>query len=168
MFKKISVLTLTLGLCSPVFAKAKDEKRKTASISQRVIFHNTATVKIKDGEVERYLNAAREAKIFALTRGVPEKKIRGERGNISYVAYQSVDNPNLVVFNELWKSKEALNDIHLKTPHMLQFFTAINFNPDLYDIKSEGTKLIFTPKPEHTDYIIAELVLDGFPVTEIR
>ncbi len=146
-------------LCSPVFAKLQTDKRKSASVSQTAIFHNTATVKIKDGEIDKYFSAASESNIFKLTRKEP--------GNISYLAYQSVETPNLVIFNELWKSKEAL-DKHLATPHMIRFFTAINFNPALYDIKSEGTKLIFTPKSNFADYVIAELILDGFLVNTVR
>lgn len=159
MFKKISALALAITLGLPSFAKSNSEKRKMASASARIIFHNTATVKLKDGEVERYLKAAQQARVMKLTRREP--------GNISYIAYQSVDNPNLVIFNELWKSKEAL-DQHLASPHMVQFFTAINFNPALYDIKAEGTKVTFTPKADFIDYVIAELVLDGFASTEVR
>lgn len=155
VFRSLLILTIIL----PAFANAKTLKRTTASSPQRIIFHNTATVKIKEGELERYLNAAREAKVFKLTRQ--------ESGNISYLAYQNLDNPNMVIFNELWKNKEAL-DQHLAAPHMVRFFTAINFNPAVYDIKTEGTKIIFTPKSDLTNYVIAELVLDGFPSAELR
>ncbi len=159
MFKKICFFVLTVALSLSAFAKQKENKRNTAAISQRAVLHNTATVKIKDGEVERYLKAAAEARIMKLTRQEP--------GNISYLAYQNIDNPNLVIFNELWKNKEAL-DQHLASPHMKQFFTSINFDPALYDIKLEGTKVIFTPKATLTDYVIAELILDGFASTQIR
>lgn len=102
MFKKICFFALTVALSLSAFAKQKENKRNTASdISQSAgVWQNTATVKIKEGQLERYLKAASQARIMKLTHQEP--------GNISYSAYLGIDNPYLVIFSELWKDKQAL------------------------------------------------------------
>lgn len=138
----------------------KAAQRKMAS-HQQEIFHNTATVKIRDGQVERYFNAAKEADVIKLTRREP--------GNLGYRVFQMTDNANLVIFNEVWKSKEAL-DQHLGSSHMVQFFTSINFDLSKYkiDTTTQPGKVVFTPKDELTDYVIAELILDGARAIEYK
>lgn len=40
-----------------------------------------------------------------------------EKGNIAYVPHYSIDNPDKILYDELWMSKEDL-DIHFEQPHM--------------------------------------------------
>jgi quinol monooxygenase YgiN len=122
------------------------------------VFHNQATVVLKAGQVERYLQAAQNADVF--------KETRKEPGNISYVSYQSVQNPQVVIFDEIWRSEEALGQ-HLGTPHMQAFFGAINFNPALYNITQDASGTTFMAKPETEDVVIEKLVLSGFQAVQL-
>lgn len=154
------VFLLMSGCFAGAASTPKAAQRKIASHQQEV-FHNTATVKIKDDQIERYFNAAKDANVIKLTRREP--------GNLGYRVFQMADRPHLVIFNEVWKSKEAL-DQHLGASHMVQFFTSINFDLSKYDIdsKTQPGKVIFTPKQGFTDFVIAELVLDGSNAIEYK
>lgn len=163
MINKIAKLFLCLTLLSAtgVLAKAKkanhEVPRRTAS--EEVIFHNTATVTIKAGEVERYLKAAQDAQIFELTRNEPEC--------VSYNAFRKKEGEgNVIVFNEVWKNEAALQ-AHLATPHMLAFFKTINFDPSKYVITPGKGGVTFTAKPELVHGVIEVLVLEGFSATQL-
>lgn len=69
--------------------------------------------------------------------------------------------PRHVVFQEIWKSKADL-DAHLQTPHMVNFFKSINFDPSLYTVLANGNTVVFTPKPGFSNYVIEMLKLEGF------
>ena len=43
---------------------------------------------------------------------------RKEEGNIAYVLHRSIDNPNELMFDEIWVDKESL-EAHLKQPYMM-------------------------------------------------
>lgn len=155
----VVVFLLMSGCFALAASTPKAAQRKIASHQQEV-FHNTATVRIKDGQVERYFNAAKEADVIKLTRREP--------GNLGYRVFQMADSPNLVMFNEVWKSQDALYQ-HLGSRHMVQFFTSINFGLDKYDEdKTQPGKVIYTPKKELTDFVIAELVLEGVSAIEYK
>ena len=49
---------------------------------------------------------------------------RKEPGCISYDFYESQTEPNTFVFNERWKSKEAI-DFHFQTPHIKKFMSVL-------------------------------------------
>lgn len=163
MLKKITTLFLWIAMTSVGFAADKNTKRHTSSAEEDGVYHNTAYVKIKTGEVERYLKAAEEAQVVEETRREP--------GNLGYRVFQNASNPELIVFDELWKNAEAL-DLHLKTPHMINFFTAINFNLASYTKKppksKKATNRTVFSDPKDSDYVIAELVLEGFNSKEIK
>lgn len=42
---------------------------------------------------------------------------RGEEGNISYVLHRQTDDPDNLLFDEIWVNREALNK-HLKKPYI--------------------------------------------------
>ncbi len=46
---------------------------------------------------------------------------RKEEGNIFYVPHYAVDNPDRILFDELWASQEDL-DNHFKQPYMKELF----------------------------------------------
>jgi len=43
---------------------------------------------------------------------------RKEEGNIAYVLHRSMDNPDKLMFDEIWVDKESL-DVHLKQPYII-------------------------------------------------
>jgi quinol monooxygenase YgiN len=43
---------------------------------------------------------------------------RKEEGNIAYVLHRSIDNPDELMFDEIWVDKESL-DVHLKQPYIM-------------------------------------------------
>ena len=43
---------------------------------------------------------------------------RKEEGNIAYVLHRSKDNPDELMFDEIWVDKESL-DLHLKQPYII-------------------------------------------------
>jgi quinol monooxygenase YgiN len=45
------------------------------------------------------------------------KPTLAEDGSIAYVPHFSIDNPDEILFDELWSDKEAI-DNHLKQPYM--------------------------------------------------
>ncbi|ONI40240.1 hypothetical protein AN639_00870 [Candidatus Epulonipiscium fishelsonii] len=47
------------------------------------------------------------------------EETRKEKGCISYVFNEDMDDPNKVAFIEKWESKEAL-DAHFKAPHFVE------------------------------------------------
>jgi quinol monooxygenase YgiN len=56
---------------------------------------------------------------------------RREEGNIAYVLHRSIDNPDKLMFDEIWVDKESLN-VHLKQPYIIsviQQMTSILANP---------------------------------------
>ncbi|MGH9972348.1 MAG: putative quinol monooxygenase [Nitrososphaeraceae archaeon] len=56
---------------------------------------------------------------------------RKEEGNIAYVLHRSIDNPDKLMFDEIWVDKECL-DVHLKQPYIIsaiQQMTSILANP---------------------------------------
>lgn len=116
------------------------------------VFLNKATVTLKPGTAPRYFAAATQFKVL--------EKTRKEPGNIKYKLIYNYSQPNTVVFDEIWKSKQDL-DLHLQTPHMVAFFQSINFDPAHYDIKLENGAVIFTPKIGNMNYVIAKLILEG-------
>jgi quinol monooxygenase YgiN len=50
---------------------------------------------------------------------------REEDGNIAYVPHFSADNPDKILFDELWIDKNAL-DNHFKQPHMRDLLEKID------------------------------------------
>jgi len=46
---------------------------------------------------------------------------RKEEGNLSYIPHYAVDDPDRILFDELWASQEDL-DNHLKQPYMKELF----------------------------------------------
>ncbi len=46
---------------------------------------------------------------------------RKEEGNLSYIPHYAVDNPDRILFDELWASQEDL-DNHFKQPYMKELF----------------------------------------------
>ena len=49
---------------------------------------------------------------------------RKEPGCIAYDFYESQTEPNTFVFNERWKSREAI-DAHFQTPHIQKFMAVL-------------------------------------------
>ena len=43
---------------------------------------------------------------------------RKDEGNIAYVLHRSIDNPDELMFDEIWVDKESL-DVHLKQPYIM-------------------------------------------------
>lgn len=123
-----------------------------AQASLASVFLNKATVVLKPGTAAKYFAAAKEFKIVSETRREP--------GNIQYKLVYNQTRPNIVVFEEVWKSKQDL-DLHLQTQHMGAFFKSINFDPSLYDISVNNGVVTFTPKMGNLNYVIEKLVLDG-------
>lgn len=54
---------------------------------------------------------------------------RAEQGCVTYNMHESLEEPGRFLAFEHWKSKEALDE-HLQTPHLQDFFGAMN---DLVD-----------------------------------
>lgn len=69
-----------------------------------------AKSKIKEDKIEEYKNLAKDIL----------KGSRAEEGNISYILYQSIENPTEFTFVEEWKDQEAI-DLHNKEDHFLKF-----------------------------------------------
>ena len=51
---------------------------------------------------------------------------RNEEGNIAYVPHFNIDNPDKILFDEIWISKEDL-DSHFKLPHMVGLLDKISY-----------------------------------------
>ncbi len=49
---------------------------------------------------------------------------RREEGNIAFVPHFSVDNPDEILFDEIWIDKDSI-DNHFKQPHMKDLFSKI-------------------------------------------
>lgn len=123
-------------------------------------FSNTAKVYLGKGKVETYFQAAKDHSIMA--------KTTEEAGYISYAAYQHPKNKQLVIFNELWETQAHLG-AHLGSPHMIAFFTEINFNPadkvNYREIKQGNTTTFFA---RSKDLVIQKLVLIGSEVRTLK
>lgn len=52
------------------------------------------------------------------------KPTRDEEGNIAYVPHRAIDNPDKILFDEVWDSRASL-DNHFKMPHMKDLFSRI-------------------------------------------
>jgi quinol monooxygenase YgiN len=93
--------------------------------SEPVVFKGSATLVIKPERVAEFQKAVHD--IIGPTRK--------EAGNLSYEAYQVVDqqgNPtNRFVFHEIWKSEKAMMIDHKENaPHMKRFFSLIGIGTD--------------------------------------
>jgi quinol monooxygenase YgiN len=51
---------------------------------------------------------------------------RNEEGNIAYVPHFNIDNPDKILFDEIWMSKVDL-DSHFKLPHMVGLLEKISY-----------------------------------------
>jgi quinol monooxygenase YgiN len=48
-----------------------------------------------------------------------------ENGNIAYVPYKSVENPQAFMFDELWENEKAIEE-HFKQPYMINLIEKLN------------------------------------------
>lgn len=81
---------------------------------------------VKPGKIEAFMELARE--FVALNRG--------EEGNIDYILCQSVENPNILTFMEIWEDTAAL-ERHLRSEHFLRLepqMTALQEGPTLAEV----------------------------------
>jgi len=69
---------------------------------------------IRPDKREEFIAAAREQIV----------ETRKESGCIAYDFYESQTQPNTFVFNERWKSKEAI-DAHFQTAHIAKFMSVL-------------------------------------------
>ena len=53
-----------------------------------------------------------------MLRNIP--LVRKEEGCLRYELLRAPDNPDLLMFNETWRDRKAL-EAHLSTPHMLRY-----------------------------------------------
>lgn len=90
-----------------------------------------AKSKLKEGCLEAYLAAVREL----------VEQSQAEEGNVSYTLNQQADDPNTVVFLEVWKDQAAF-EFHTKTPH----FTGIL--PTLGQYVESGEPALFLTEVE--------------------
>jgi quinol monooxygenase YgiN len=74
----------------------------------------TATMRVKPGEEERFLAAARQVL----------EPTRAEDGCVDYRLHQSADSPGSFIFYENWRSRDDL-DRHMEAPHIRAFVAAI-------------------------------------------
>jgi quinol monooxygenase YgiN len=74
----------------------------------------TALIRVKPGEEERFLEAAR--KVIEPTRA--------EAGCIDYRLHRGADSPATFIFYENWQSRGDLES-HLETPHIQGFVASI-------------------------------------------
>ncbi len=51
---------------------------------------------------------------------------RNEEGNIAYVPHYNIDNPEKILFDEIWMSKVDL-DSHFKLPYMMGLLEKISY-----------------------------------------
>jgi quinol monooxygenase YgiN len=73
-----------------------------------------AFVEAKKGHGQQLMN-------ILLTLVEPTRK---EEGNIAFVPHFSIDNPDEILFDEIWIDKEGI-DNHFKQPHMKDLFPKI-------------------------------------------
>jgi quinol monooxygenase YgiN len=112
------ILILAAGaLISPV-SHSKNEERKVNKV-----FKGTAVFFVKHEKVDDFKREV--LKIIGPTLN--------EAGNISYEAFQVVDDKGQLIprfeFHELWKSRDAMMIDHKdNTAHMKNFFAAIRLN----------------------------------------
>jgi quinol monooxygenase YgiN len=71
-----------------------------------------AKIKVKEGRMDEFMDLVSE-----LMEGVAE-----EEGCLLYTANTVKEDPNLVVFMERYRDKEALG-VHGQTPHFTEFFS---------------------------------------------
>lgn len=64
---------------------------------------------------------------------------RREEGNIAYILHRSMDNPDELMFDEIWVDKESL-ETHLKQPYII---SAVDDN---YFSQTSRTTKIFRNK----------------------
>lgn len=84
---------------------------------------------IKPGKFDAFMELARE--FVALNRK--------EAGNIDYVLCQSLDNPDILTFMEIWEDMDAL-ERHLRSEHFLRIapqFAQLQEEATLADIYIE-------------------------------
>ena len=80
-----------------------------------------ATVTIKNAADKADIEKA----MFAVVEGT-----RKEKGNISYVLHQDINNPMVYTFIEVWKSKAAIES-HNSSAHFKAFASAVDGKVDL-------------------------------------
>lgn len=74
-----------------------------------------APIVLKEGSLEQALEA--------VTPMI--EKSREEPGNISYQLFQSIDDPNMVMFIEMWKDSDAIEQ-HGATEHYKQGLASVS------------------------------------------
>ena len=103
------VMMLTFGACSSPTTTSTTDVPDDAIII-------VATVTIKDAADQADIEKA----LFAVVDGT-----RTEKGNISYVLHQDINNPLSYTFIEVWKSKAAI-EAHNASAHFKAFSAAVS------------------------------------------
>jgi quinol monooxygenase YgiN len=73
--------------------------------------------------LEAKKGSGKELMDILLTLVEPTRK---EEGNIAYIPHYSLDNPDEIMFDEIWVDREAI-DNHFKQPHMKDLSTRIEY-----------------------------------------
>jgi quinol monooxygenase YgiN len=105
----------------------------TSSLSHTIIYYSNCIIEYKLDTTDigkfkrRDKNSVRLIAIHLAKKGLDNQLLdilvkvieptRKEEGNISYVLHRSMDNPDELMFDEIWVDKESLEG-HLKQPYI--------------------------------------------------